>query len=51
MKKLEEMSREELERALERCRNELCLVCGRYTKMHLGVCDGCIWKNFEGRKK
>ena len=29
---------------LNRCKNELCLRCGRYKKSHLGACDGCVCK-------
>ena len=28
-----------------RCKNELCLKCGAYTRRHLGACDGCRWKD------
>ena len=25
-------------------RNEICLKCGEYKRRHLGMCDGCRWK-------
>lgn len=28
---------------LEDCRNELCLMCGRYKEEHKGACHGCRW--------
>ena len=31
-------------KALEDCRNELCLKCGKFHEAHLGACDGCRWK-------
>ena len=31
-----------------RCRNELCLRCGRYKKSHLGACDGCVFIEMWG---
>lgn len=34
-----------LKTTLKRCRNELCLKCGKYQEAHLGVCDDCIWKD------
>lgn len=33
-----------IRRTLEDCRNELCLMCGKYKEKHLGKCDGCRWK-------
>lgn len=27
-----------------RARNELCNMCGKYGKSHLGACDGCAFK-------
>lgn len=33
-----------IRRTLEDCRNELCLMCGKYKEQHLGKCDGCRWK-------
>ncbi len=35
---------ERLKKELENCRNELCLLCGRYRERHLGACDGWRWK-------
>lgn len=29
---------------LRDCRNELCNMCGRYSKAHKGACDDCRWK-------
>jgi len=29
---------------LQQCRDELCLLCGRYKQKHLGACDGCRWR-------
>ena len=40
----EDMSTADLIRELKDCRNELCLLCGRYREAHLGACDGCRWK-------
>lgn len=39
-----EKEHEELKKKYERCKNELCLHCGRYKKAHLGECDGCVWR-------
>ena len=39
--------REELtasQRRAQDARNELCLKCGRYREAHIGVCDGCMWR-------
>lgn len=30
-----------------RCRNALCLKCGKYKEFHLGACDGCIFKESD----
>lgn len=41
------MAIERIERLLtiiKDCRNELCLMCGKYKEAHLGACDGCRWK-------
>lgn len=27
------------------CRNELCFQCGQYKQRHLGVCEGCRWRD------
>ena len=37
--------KENAERDLRDCRNELCLRCGSYKTAHLGSCDGCRWKH------
>lgn len=29
------------------CRNELCLLCGKYKTAHRGSCDGCRWHVLE----
>ena len=44
------MTKEELLKELENCRNELCLKCGAYRDSHLGACDDCRY-NFENMKK
>lgn len=40
---------------LKDCCNELCLRCGDYRNEHLGMCDGCRWKDVRhgdfGRNK
>lgn len=28
--------------------NELCIYCGQYKQRHLGVCDGCRWRDANG---
>ena len=28
---------------LQRCINELCLLCGKYELEHEGACEGCEW--------
>lgn len=28
--------------------NELCLYCGQRKQRHLGVCDGCRWRDANG---
>ena len=33
-----------LSREFRDCRNELCLMCGKYRQKHLGACDGCRWE-------
>lgn len=38
------MSIDKLIAIIEDCRNELCLLCGKYKEKHLGACDGCRWK-------
>lgn len=38
---------EDMAKELLRCRNELCLKCGRYTERHKGDCDGCRWKDMS----
>ena len=30
---------------LKDCRNELCVMCGRYKQKHLGACEGCRWNH------
>lgn len=37
------MSKDELEKKLARCINELCLYCGKYEREYEGACDGCEW--------
>lgn len=29
------------------CKNECCILCGKYKEDHLGACDGCRWKSYE----
>lgn len=29
------------------CRNELCLLCGKYEHAHKGACNGCRFENEE----
>ena len=29
------------------CRNELCMLCGKYKTAHRGSCDGCRWYELE----
>lgn len=35
--------RDELNAKLKKCRNELCLKCGRYKDAYIGACDNCAW--------
>ena len=35
--------RDRLDSDLRDCKNELCLLCGRYKTRHNGSCDGCRW--------
>ena len=44
MKDPDLMSLDDLKRNLRDCRNELCLLCGRYRMQHQGACDGCRWQ-------
>ena len=36
--------RDNLERDLKDCRNQLCVACGAYKRSHLGACHGCRWE-------
>lgn len=38
------VSREEFRAAV----NELCRLCGRYTREHDGACNGCKWRERRG---
>lgn len=35
---------EELRNKLHDAVNELCVLCGKYQFEHIGMCDGCRWK-------
>lgn len=35
---------EELKNKLHDAVNELCVLCGKYQFEHVGMCDGCRWK-------
>ena len=35
--------RDRLDSDLRDCKNELCLLCGKYKARHNGACDGCRW--------
>ena len=35
---------EELKNKLHDSVNELCVLCGKYQFEHVGMCDGCRWK-------
>lgn len=35
---------EELKNKLHDAVNELCVLCGKYQFEHIGMCDGCRWK-------
>lgn len=30
----------DIKKELEDCRNELCILCGKYKEAHLGACEG-----------
>lgn len=33
--------------SLRDCANDLCQKCGKYRNEHLGVCEGCKWKEVK----
>lgn len=51
MSVLEEIFEEikKLKRDNKDLRNELCMLCGKYTEAHNGACDDCRWKEVEER--
>lgn len=48
----EELVREAIEKAIDsmrelrNCRNELCVLCGRYKESNNKACRGCRWEDF-----
>jgi len=48
----EEQVREAIEKAIDsmrelrNCRNELCVLCGRYKEANNKACRGCRWEDF-----
>lgn len=40
---------EELKNKLHDAVNELCVLCGKYQFEHIGMCDGCRWKQEKTR--